>query len=272
VYSLAGTVDQGSEPDYLAVSHVIESSVFRQKRPQSPRTLRSHRPTQSLVVATNPLEHREIAKLIEELVEAARYAGDEKVFPVPSATERAIERALAMSSNFSYFDTELDDVRADMETRFGVFLKLDEYARSKAGARSIDGEKIITYRFQYVPLATALDQIFQPLTWTHDGVSIVVTTKEAEPDYAIRRMYRVADLVKGADELNDLVGLIRETIAPDSWAGEQPETLGPGPVRKPVGEIAPYPPAGLLVVTQSPRTHRAIATLLDDLRGAKKGE
>jgi hypothetical protein len=79
----------------------------------------------------------------------------------------------------------------------------------------------------------------------------------------------VADLASGADQTSELVELVRETVAADTWVGEQRGSLAPEPLKKPVGQIASYAPAGVIVVTQTPRTHRAIEKLLDDLRAAK---
>jgi hypothetical protein len=287
VYSPAGLADEGKEPDYDAVADVVEASVFRTKRYHVDRTIRPHHPTRSLVVATNPLEHRDIAKLIGELAEAKQYKGDEKTLPEPSETDAAITRALATPTEVQYLDTKLEDARADLELRMRVFIEFDDWAIAEAANQRGKGpETRINYSVKGVPLGVVLDRMLDPLelTWTRDEVAIVITSKAAESDYSVRRMYRVGDLAAGPEQMTELVDLVRETVAADSWRSEQRLTVKSEPprtadgaapavvvaARPAVGEIAPFSPAGVLVVTQTPRTHRAVAALLDDLRAAKE--
>jgi hypothetical protein len=276
VYSVAALADEGSEPDYEAIADVVDTAVFRAKLMHVNRTVRPYRPTKSLVVATNPLEHLEIAKLIGELAEAKKYKGDERSLPEPTETDAAITRVLATPTEVQYLDTPLDDVRTDLELRMRVFIEFDEPAIAEAATQR--GKRgtvpLVSYSVRDVPVGVVLDQMLEPLglTWTRDDVAIVITSKAAESNYSMRRMYRVADLAAGVDASKELAELVRETVATDTWVGEQSGGFGTEPLKKPVGQIASFAPAGVIVVTQTPRAHRAIEKLLDDLREAKKAK
>jgi len=231
VYSVARLADEGKEPDYKALLGVVEPSVFRAKRLHVDRSIHPHHSTKTLVITTNPLEHGEIAKLIGELVEAKQYKGDENTLPEPSETDAAITRALTTPNEVQYLDTALEDVRSDLEIRLRVFIEFDAPAIAEAANQRGKGPgTIINYSAREVPLAATLDRMLEPLglTWTRDDVAIVITSKAAETDYSIRRMYRVGDLAEGAEESEELVRLICSTVARDSWSGDVSAAVHPG--------------------------------------------
>jgi len=272
VYSVAGLAGNQAEPDFDAVQNVVDRAVFRAAGTHVNRTLRTHASTKSLIVAANPIEQREVARLIGELHEAMRYQGDRRVLPLPTEAEARIDQVLAGPAQFQYLDTKLEDVRTDIELRYRIFVELDEEGIKDAGPEGFRGREIlVSYEGKNASFGTGLDRILDPLglTWTRDPVSIIITSKLLEPRFRARRIYRVGDLAGTDEEYDELAALIRDTVAAETWRTDQ--APGPG---QPTGwgEVARFRPAEALVVTQSNRTHRAVETLLDDLRGAKKGK
>jgi hypothetical protein len=272
VFSVAGLALGDGEPDYAAIETVVEAIVFRAAGVRVNRTLRSHRSTKTLVVATNPLEQREVERLIGEMHEAMRYEGERRVLPLPTEAEAKIDQVLAGPGELQYLDTQLGDVRADLEVRYGIHIELDEEGIKDAGNDGSRGaEALVNYACKNVALGPALERALDPLglTWTRDEISVIVTSKLLEPSFQVRRIYRVGDLANSAEDYDELAKLIRNTVAADTWRSEQ-VSAGPDPVGAGPGEMATFRPAQAIVVTQTARTHRAIEKLLDDLRGAKK--
>jgi hypothetical protein len=277
IYSVAGTVDGKGDPDFAAIERVVGSSVFSGAPGPVKRTVRHHRRTKTLVVATNPIEQRAIARLIGELHEAVRYRGDEPVLPPTAESEARINEGLKKPGNFQYLDETLEDFRKDVEKRYGLFIEFDEEAIKDIGAPNYRGtEVLVNFQARNVSLETALDRILPPLgmAWTRDEVSIIVTSKEREPQYRVRRIYRVGDLAETEQDYDDLASLIRDTVANDSWRRVQPTVAKnsdePGSFRSGTGEIAPFLPAKAIVVTHSARTQQEIGRFLDKLRGANE--
>jgi hypothetical protein len=274
VYSLAALANAKGEPDYDAIQTVVDRAVFRAAGSHVNRTLRTHAPTKSLVVAANPIEQREVARLIGELHEAVRYQGDRRVLPLPSEAEEKIDQVLANPGEFQYLDTQLGDVQNDIEIRYRIFVELDEEGIKDAGTGNARGhEALVNYSGRNAPFGPALDRMLDPLglTWTRDSVSIIITSKLFEPSFLTRRIYRVGDLIDTADEYDDLAALVRDTVADGTWRTDNAPPFSPEGRQLPPGwgEIATFRPAQALVVTQTPRAHRAIEAMLDDLRAAK---
>jgi hypothetical protein len=291
VYSVAGLADDvqaaagkdsggGGEPDYDAIERVVDRNVFRTAGSHVDRTIRPHRATKTLVVTANPRDQEEVAWVIAELHAASRYDGESRVLPLPTEAETKIEKVTGGTIEMQYLDTALADVRTDLELRYKIHIELDPEGIKNAGEGVNRGTGAwITHMCKFVGFGAALDSALKPLglTWTRDRAWIVITSKALEPKYQSRRIYRVGDLAKSAEEYKELEALIRDTIAVDSWRNDQAAAgPGPGPAAGPVrigyGEIAPFRPAGALVVTQTSRNHGAIEKLLDDLRRQKTTE
>jgi hypothetical protein len=260
--------------DYDAIEKVIDTTVFRAAGANVRRTIRSHRSTKTIVVAADPIEQREVAKLIGELHEAAKYEGVSRVLPLPTEAEAKIDKVLAGTTQMQYLDTQLGDVRNDLERRYGIYIELDEEGlKDVGGGTGRSAESPVTYLCKNTAFGAALDSALAPLglTWTRDEVALIITSKLFEPSFRTRKLYRVDDLATSAEEYAELESLIRDTVARETWYDER-AAKGPEPKIPGYGEIAPLASAGVLVVTQTPRTHRAIEKLLDDLRGARKGK
>ncbi|MCA9162966.1 MAG: hypothetical protein KDA62_08300 [Planctomycetales bacterium] len=174
-----------------------------------------------------------------------------------------VEKALDAKVSFEFIDTPLNDVAAYIADAQDINVLIDELALSDEG---IAKDHPVTLGIRDVSLRSALRLMFKPLALTfviEDEFLVITTLTTAETNLPVR-VYPVQDLVgvRAADgdatyyDTQQLIDLIEQTIAMDSWAS----VGGPGEARGAQGK---------LVVSQTQAAHREIETLLKSLRTLK---
>jgi hypothetical protein len=183
----------------------------------------------------------------------------------------AIEAALARPTPpIEFVETPLKDVVEYLKDTAHVEILLDEPALKDAG---VDPEVPITRNLRGIPLADVLDILLDRhgLMWTvhNDVMWITSPTKIESDEFFETRVYNVGDLVvyqdlKGVkfDDYSPLSDTIVDTIANKTWENNG----GNGTIH---GESLGT--AKVLIVAQSYRVHRQIATLLSGIRDAAAG-
>ncbi len=171
-------------------------------------------------------------------------------------------RLFETRQDLSFVETPLKDVTEALTTRLGAAFQLDAKAITDAGG-SIDMP--ITFTGKQVRLGTALKLMLEPhdLDYVIDHEVILITSAKAANEFVATRLYSVDDLVSDSASGNqansasyqNLINVIISTVHPSSWQGP----AGTGAVR-------PFPPAKVLVCSQTEEVHEQIAKLLATLR------
>jgi hypothetical protein len=183
--------------------------------------------------------------------------------PVLHSGEAVVEKALETPAAAEFIETPLQDAVDFLKEYLKIEILLDRKPMEEA---NIGADVAVTLNMRGLPLATVLHHLLKPhgLTWTvQDGV-LLITTPEAEESRLTTRLYDVADLVVCRDSKNQLwddyetlTDLITTTVAVTTW-----DTVGgPGSITG-----ASIGTAKVLVISQTYRVHREIATLLADIR------
>jgi len=236
----------------------------------------------SLVVAQTKLNHKAIAEFLRKLRDA-RAAQDRKVEPDAEVAlrknfDKSIERLkfndICLSDVIQFFQ-EYSEINIHVNWRALINAGIEQTTKI-----SMDKRKITVQQ----ALDAVLRQINGKSPWTNldyviDRDVLIISTGLDLSREPIYRIYNVRDLlVQGGSGAarremetasrkltENLIALIRSSIDRASWAG-------------PLGIVGPDTPGfiqvfdGLLVVTQTPQNHRALAEILRKLRKAKAGE
>jgi hypothetical protein len=189
-----------------------------------------------------------------------------------SGDEERLERALAQRGTLDVVETPLREVLDKLSTQFQVPIVLKLRKLEEAGVH-IDTP--VTKQLHSMPLESILDLLLDDLEldfMIRDHVILVSTPEHLEsPDMMDTRIYPVRDLVaysvpgtnddphRYAADYDSLIDLITTTIAAESWV----DVGGPGSIKE-------FDNSGVLVISQTRRTHREIAQLLATLRKAKE--
>lgn len=204
------------------------------------------------------------------LVASAR-ADKAKVASSGDAVSR-IEAVLnqPMRSSLQFVETPLNQVMTIIAEDYGILILFDTAALD-AAASSPDVE--VTIDVENISLCSALELMLsnagEDITYIINHEVLLITTHEEAEKHLETRVYRVDDLVVddhsdaswGYDaDFDQLIDVIVATVDHESWMEN-----GTGE-----GEIQPFAP-GMLVVTQTRRTHSRVAALLDMLRETKRG-
>lgn len=186
--------------------------------------------------------------------------------------ERRIEAALDMplKAPLEFIETPLNQVTEVLSEDYDIPILFDTNALD---AIASSPEVEVSINIRNVSLRSALDLMLrnagaEELTYIIDHEVLLITTQEQAEKQLETRVYRVDDLVVddranaswGYDaDFDQLISVIVATVDHESWLEN-----GTGE-----GEIQPFAP-GMLVVTQTRRTHSRVAALLDLLRETKQ--
>ena len=178
------------------------------------------------------------------------------------SAEKKIRAALAKKGALDVFDTPLVDAVKTLSEQLQVPILFDK--------RSLDGGGIatdtpVTLAVKDISIESLLGHLLRPLdlVWMIRHEAVVITTRRDSEATLETRVYLVQDLIlvnRGdyyTREIDDLVTVIQEVIAPQTWA----ETGGTGAAREFGNSI---------VISQTRDIHEQIAKLLKTLRMARK--
>lgn len=196
------------------------------------------------------------------------------VFPATNGNcaepaEAAIEAALAKPAGLDFDEVPLWDVIETLKAKHQIEIQIDRKALAEA---DMSPDVPVTRHVKGVTLQSALNLMLGELdlVWIIDNEVLLVTTREIEGAKLNTRVYDVADLVacrdgegNRCDDYQSLTNGIECTIAPTTW-----DTVG-GPAHISGASLGT---ARVLIILQTDRVHRQIATLLADIRAvaAKK--
>ncbi len=188
-------------------------------------------------------------------------------YPVQPAgsNEIAIGRALDQAAQLEFIDAPILDVAEFLSEKYGIEVQFDNLALDDAG---VGGDTPVTANLKNMSLRSALALLLRELQLEfliQDEV-LLITTPEEEEDRLDVGIYPVADLLRapgaGSDvrpDFDSLIAIIVDTVAPESWS----DVGGPGNIRQ-------LPVLDALVFSQTADVHRQIASLLTDLRAARR--
>lgn len=173
--------------------------------------------------------------------------------PTPAELDDAVWQKLQQPISVAFEATLLTDVVAYLADATGTQTYLDLRALEDA---AIPPDAPVTIELTHLPAEMVLDVVLRQLDLDyrlHAG-AIIITTADVADQQTKVRTYPVGDLVgQDFDLLVELIELIKDAVAPDSWS----EQGG-------MGSIAPFDKT--LVVTQTDRIQRQIQLLLQQLR------
>jgi len=186
-----------------------------------------------------------------------------------SPAQAEIEARLRQPVMIELFNESLQSAIAKIAERNGLDMQLDNKALADA---AIDSNVAVTFKTSRpIPLATALERMLEDFELTYVPVQgmISVTSREKADGILMTRIYPIEDLVGGGlmfggdrrrPNLNPIVALIEDTIAPDSWD-----------TNSGVGVVKPFYVHGgwTLVVANTYHVQTQVAALLADLRAVK---
>lgn len=178
----------------------------------------------------------------------------------PGTAEEAIHRTLDGPVNEALPATPLADFVEYLRAEYRIEVQLDGRAVAEGTIRPRDE---VSMNAQGVRLRTALELALRPLglTWTIYGDALLITTADEADRLLVVKVYDVHDLLRRGNPRNDdyesMIELITSVIAPESWD----EVGGPGAIQEYHGANH-----AALVISQTPRAHEEIASLLDSLR------
>lgn len=174
-----------------------------------------------------------------------------------AAKRRHIEEELDGNTQMEFVDAPLSDVLQYIEDLHQIDIEFDQGVLDDAG---VTGDLPVTRSLKGVKLRNALELILNDskLDYVLRNEVLVVTTRAVADKYHEQVVYPVADLLPesaDASRYEELVKALRE-IAPATW--------------KPSGDELLITRVGAtLVISQSQRVHRQIASLLATLRAAQ---
>jgi hypothetical protein len=234
-----------------------------------------------LVVAQTEDVHRQLAQLLSEL-EAARKIplGDGRPLLRPMLPQEAkIQRALDERIDLDFLGTPLKDVADSIATKAHINVELDatalkdtdSAANPTSGGLGVSPETPLTFSSRGMRLGDALPLLLmqKDLAATIENDVLLITTDDVAKTRVAAVVYPVgklldnnspADPVTGANgpDFDSLIETITSTVDPTTWDSNGGSA-----------SIAPFAPGRLLVIAQTPRSHRKIETLLKQLADAK---
>jgi len=175
------------------------------------------------------------------------------------ATRKAAPCDLSQPVEIEFIDAPLSDVCEFLATAAAVQIVIDPI-----GVTEEQKATPITIKVHDIPLELGLDLILEPMGlsyFTREGI-VVVTTNQRAAETMETKVFDVVGLV--SDDVEDqessmdaLIDTISRSVEPSSW----PDVGGRG-------VMVPYRcgRTSAIVVFNSQRAHRKIASLLDDLR------
>jgi hypothetical protein len=165
--------------------------------------------------------------------------------------EYRIRQELASDTELDFVDSPLSDVVDYLHNLHDIKILFDHGALEDA---AITVDSPVTCQLKGISLHTGLKAILSELNLTYliDGELLWITTHEAAAAKPEVRVYDVEGLANDKT-IDDLVEVIVETCAPESWS----EVGG-------IGEIQQY--QGKLIIRQTGEVQWQIARLLADLR------
>jgi type II secretory pathway component GspD/PulD (secretin) len=180
-----------------------------------------------------------------------------------------VEKKLLVKVNVNFRDVPLSEILEDFRNAQNLNIVVDRPALAE---ENLNLEQSITLRLQNVPLKNALKHILHDAGFGYtiqDGVLLIAPVPRNQ-GRMVRRVYPVADLVGKSNNADDLIRVIRNTVAtPRSWAPRKGDP--DGEVGNPEGGTLEYFPEGrALVISQTGEIQEQIEKLLDDLRQCKK--
>jgi len=177
-------------------------------------------------------------------------------YPQLTEEEKKIEQALDKPITVAMQNTPLKDFIDFIRSATGLNVYIDRVALEDEGV-ALDTK--VTVNAKNLPLRTVLGTLKSlNLTYLPQDGQLVITSETQAGDTLITRIYPVGDLCKDADDLNELVDVIHNTIQPDSWD----EVGGPG-------TVVPWTRGTSLVILQTYHLHRRIVRLLAALRSVR---
>ncbi|MFZ5833621.1 MAG: permease prefix domain 1-containing protein [Planctomycetota bacterium] len=227
----------------------------------------------------DPFGAEEFVPVSPSASKPAKRSADEPTSSAGSIANQQTQQLLSKLITVEFVETPLSDVLEYLTDAAGIQYHVKKRALDETGL-SLDVP--VSFNLKNVPADMVLRLAFDQHGLAYrleNGVVIVTTPEEAETALEIR-VYRVADLLPkdepqataGASPLDyaesepmaaqgaqDLVSLITQTVAPESWS----DVGGMASIRL-------Y--RGALVISQTAETHQKISSLLEDLRAAIKTE
>ena len=182
-----------------------------------------------------------------------------------ASPEVAIRETLARPVELKFVEIRLVNVAKSLEKTLGVPVRLDQKALDKLG---ISGDRLITFQVAGISARSALDLLLREpdLTWVIAHEMLLITTPEEAETQLSTEVYDVADLVIHGDateqpDFDALINMITATIQPNSW-----DAVGGR------ASITPFEAAKIkaIVLSQRHKFHQDVATLLADLRKARR--
>ena len=181
----------------------------------------------------------------------------------PGENVKAIEDALAGSTEMVFVEVPLQDVVNYLKDRHRIEIKIDNKALNDVG---IGTDSPVTVSLKGISLRSALNLMLREhsLTWIIQDEVLMITTLEEADNQLSTRVYDVADLVVCRDDrdalwddYDTLVEIITSPVKPTTWDS----IGGPGSI---VGNSLGT--AKVLVVSQTRDVHEEIAALLAKIR------
>lgn len=296
----AEPVEPGSQPDYDSIIEVILTTI----KPDSWSEGKPHLGPigDGLVIPQMQFVHELIAGLLDAVRQAKSLPADAYrtepilVHPLAQRTQQFRQRLHQTTISLELHKTPLSEVAKSLSGP-DIQVLLDERALDDVG---LDLDIPITLHEQDVSLAFALDQLVDPydLAWySVDRIVIISTPAEQETELETR-VYPVRDILWRGLDVSD--AKLREAISQQPFSGfrgrfgrswqtintslalphfndydtlidalttveESSWSRVGGP-----GNIAPFPQAGCLVITQTEHVHEKLITLLAEIRRHQK--
>jgi hypothetical protein len=176
-------------------------------------------------------------------------------------TEMDIDRRLNQAISLHFEVAPLRDVLEYVRKAAGFNLVIDLPSLEDEG---VSEKTPVTIEVHGIRIESALRLMLDPLHlgWQIRDEAVVITSQQALKGPPVTVSYRVADLLREDEKVDEglerLRTLVEESVAAESWS----EVGGPGVVREHSTTLS-------LVVRQTPDVHEEIVDLLDQLRSLR---
>jgi hypothetical protein len=187
-----------------------------------------------------------------------------------------LEERLGLPVSLNCKDAALPSLLDDLRAWRGINIVVDRKALEDEG---ISQDVKISLRVEHVSLKSALNLMLRQagLMWKIQDEVVLITTPRAARPPLTRNIYSISDLVRAdrssgkskkgpkgdteAEAAEEIIVLIEDTIAPQSWIGVGGDCA-----------LEYFSRGRALVVTQTPEVHEQIADLLATLRRHLKAD
>jgi serpin B len=189
---------------------------------------------------------------------------DVPAIPTSKQFEDRVFQKLEQKISWDFKDETIDQFARRIQLALDVPVIVDWRALDEVGVAPTDK---LSANYQSISLHLAIDFALRLVeaTWTLQGETLVITTKDGAEQYLLARVYPIDDLVAGGNFGNattdELLDLVLRHLEVETWAEN-----GGGEAEASVIVVDGKP---LLIVTQTPFVHRKISQLLSDIRGAR---